>query len=390
MRHIIPDYYNQFEYVGKKCVNTCCKYWDIDVDEEAYEKYSKLKGKLGEKIYNSVSEDKKFILQHGKCVLLEQDGLCSIHKAYGENYLTNVCRQYPRTSHQYYDLYEEFVGLSCPEVVRLLIGHKDKIYFCQDEIEVCKKTSNFLEADSLYFEMMEELRSLLIDLVQLDDFPLWKRLFLLIDVCKQFDSFLSAKEHIQYKTLLSKYKDKGFLELYAKQLDSIPINLDGKVGFYKNIILILMEHIHVFNKDFYNQFQQVYNILFYEKDKFNKSVIQDMDENIEFNKIWKELSYFRENFCVYSIFNNFFSCMDTKDIWKENTYIIIGLSFIKLFLYVDWKANGNTLDEDHICFIISAYARVFEHGFAIRDALYCSLKESGVICQAYLVMLLDR
>ena len=40
------DYYKEFECIGNKCEDNCCKEWKITIDKKTYNKYKKLRQKL--------------------------------------------------------------------------------------------------------------------------------------------------------------------------------------------------------------------------------------------------------------------------------------------------------------------------------------------------------
>ena len=50
----IPSFYKEFRCVAGKCPDTCCKDWDIVVDESAYKFYESLNGEYGENIRQSM------------------------------------------------------------------------------------------------------------------------------------------------------------------------------------------------------------------------------------------------------------------------------------------------------------------------------------------------
>ena len=45
-----PKYYKKFKCIADKCQHSCCVGWEIDIDRESEEKYSRLCGGYGENI----------------------------------------------------------------------------------------------------------------------------------------------------------------------------------------------------------------------------------------------------------------------------------------------------------------------------------------------------
>jgi hypothetical protein len=127
------EYYDQFKCWNAACPDNCCyENWNINIDEETYEKYVQCGiEQLDSKITKEVPH--RIIPQDGKCPFITSEGLCSIHGTHGENLLSNTCKSYPRFVSEYEDLYIEALGLSCPAVVSLLLELEQKC-FLREEI----------------------------------------------------------------------------------------------------------------------------------------------------------------------------------------------------------------------------------------------------------------
>ena len=106
MKQRVPFYYNEFGCITSKCKDNCCiGGWEIDIDDETYERYNNMTGELKHKILDSITQNEDeeycFKLCDGKCPMLDDNGLCEIHKNLGEDYLGVVCKQFPRYSEYY-------------------------------------------------------------------------------------------------------------------------------------------------------------------------------------------------------------------------------------------------------------------------------------------------
>ena len=38
-----PEYYSKFKCVADRCTDTCCRYWQIELDEDAFKTVNKFK-----------------------------------------------------------------------------------------------------------------------------------------------------------------------------------------------------------------------------------------------------------------------------------------------------------------------------------------------------------
>lgn len=86
MKYVQFDYVNKFSCLAGKCPDTCCKDWQIILDEDAIARYASLPGELGEQVRAAMlteNGETRFRERGGNCVLLRDDGLCPLQAAYG-------------------------------------------------------------------------------------------------------------------------------------------------------------------------------------------------------------------------------------------------------------------------------------------------------------------
>lgn len=108
----------EFQCLGADCIDTCCKGWGMQFDQKHKELYQKEAPELLE----AVNEDEMIMKRDPKtdyCIKYD-NGLCSIHKKYGETFLGDACFFYPRATRKIGD--DNIVvtsTLSCPEIARL-------------------------------------------------------------------------------------------------------------------------------------------------------------------------------------------------------------------------------------------------------------------------------
>lgn len=127
MKHAQFDYVNQFHCLAGDCPDTCCKDWQIILDEDALARYRAMPGPLGEQVRAALvteNGETRFREEGGRCVLLRDDGLCPIQAAYGAEALCRTCYTHPRFTEEYGQTAELTLSLSCPEAARLLLTHE--------------------------------------------------------------------------------------------------------------------------------------------------------------------------------------------------------------------------------------------------------------------------
>lgn len=119
-----PHYYDQFRCIAAACPDSCCKEWEVRVDDASAARYLALEGSLGDRLRSVLRrEDGEYLMtiQDGRCPMWRTDGLCRIQAELGEAALCHTCREFPRLLHDYGDFLELTLELSCPEAARLIL-----------------------------------------------------------------------------------------------------------------------------------------------------------------------------------------------------------------------------------------------------------------------------
>ena len=122
----IPKYYQAFHCIASACPDSCCKEWEVDVDDQAAAFYRSLDGTLGDRLRQVLKDTDVgtvMTIENGRCPMWRQDGLCRIHAELGHEALCQTCREFPRIRHDYGDFAEYGLELSCPEAARLIFSH---------------------------------------------------------------------------------------------------------------------------------------------------------------------------------------------------------------------------------------------------------------------------
>ncbi|MBR5314682.1 MAG: flagellin lysine-N-methylase [Clostridia bacterium] len=124
MKLYAPKYYENFVCIADKCKHSCCIGWEIDVDENALSKYTKLCGGYGDVVKNSISNTPSphfNLCENDRCPHLNEKGLCNIILNLGEDCLCDICREHPRF-YNYTNYGKEVgIGISCEEAARIVL-----------------------------------------------------------------------------------------------------------------------------------------------------------------------------------------------------------------------------------------------------------------------------
>ena len=131
MINIDAEIYSEFTCKADKCKHSCCRGWEIDIDEDTLEYYKGLDSELGCEIRQNIDwgEEPFFKLTPDeRCPFLKDSGLCKIIEELGEEGLCDICRLHPRFFESVNDHNLAGVGLSCEKAAELLF-EKDSLNF---------------------------------------------------------------------------------------------------------------------------------------------------------------------------------------------------------------------------------------------------------------------
>lgn len=125
MRTRKPAYYDEFQCLAGKCPDSCCKEWEVEIDNRTTAYYRSLPGALGDSLRAVLKDDPQWgtvmTIQDGRCPMWRTDGLCRIQAELGHDALCKTCREFPRLQHDYGTFRELGLELSCPEAARLIL-----------------------------------------------------------------------------------------------------------------------------------------------------------------------------------------------------------------------------------------------------------------------------
>ena len=129
MKRIRPDYYDKFTCIADQCTITCCQEWKIGVDADTNRKWKKIfppedvsPQKKNLSAYTTKKDGGRVIelTEEHKCPFLNENKLCKLVTAYGDNVLSETCAVFPREVHRFKTHEEETLMPCCLAVIDLL------------------------------------------------------------------------------------------------------------------------------------------------------------------------------------------------------------------------------------------------------------------------------
>ena len=125
MKLIKPSYFDSFRCIASACPDSCCKEWDVQIDDDKAALYRSLTGPLGDRLREVLTEEDGetvMTIIDDRCPMWREDGLCRIQAELGAEALCKTCREFPRLTHDYGNFIEMGLELSCPEAARIILS----------------------------------------------------------------------------------------------------------------------------------------------------------------------------------------------------------------------------------------------------------------------------
>lgn len=339
---LTPSFYDGFRCIADRCTYTCCKDWEIPIDEATYSKYEEtgIVPKDSDRFYIKDGIRRMKRLEDGSCNFLNEQGLCQLVMEHGESVLCNTCAVFPRRISQRQNVREIGLSNACPEVLRFLNETPAPLSFSMTETD--EDTDGCAAGQN---DEMIQWRDFIIDILQVEDFPLWIRLYILYLCGKETD--INNKESIS--SCIGKYTSVPYLlELY-QSLSQLECDLEFKIQSTHELFYCL--NIGV-NKNETNHKKYLEGLLDFANGLSVESLIVDWGE---YEKFIECKSHFLENFCVNNIF--------VKGIYGGDcvTALLIEYSLIKFSLFLQWLKNRKKLTDEELIGISAFYAKMIEH-----------------------------
>ena len=180
MEYIYPTYYNNFHCIADACPKTCCAGWQIEIDEDALERYQQLQ-------IDTVDYREAAFLQDEKkrCKNLDEQGLCRLIHAHGEEILCDTCRLFPRHTEVFDGVRELSLSISCPEVARMILTNSDNVVFTTEERPE-KETEAYTEEERIVYRQLRQLRDWMLPVAQNRSLSLEQRFAKILSVVQAY------------------------------------------------------------------------------------------------------------------------------------------------------------------------------------------------------------
>uniref|UniRef100_UPI004055E33E flagellin lysine-N-methylase n=1 Tax=Acetatifactor sp. TaxID=1872090 RepID=UPI004055E33E len=359
MRYLKPYYFDQFQCAADKCPDTCCAGWQIMIDEDTLDKYMQVKGDFGSRIANGVDWQEGCFLQHKKrCSMLNDNNLCDLVTAMGEEYLCETCDRYPRHVEEFEGLREWSLSLSCPIAAHMILECEEPLRMVEEEDDTQDPLEEeFEDFDFLLFTQLEEARKVLFQIVVDRTRTIEQRMVLLLQMAEEMQQCLEENRLYDMDELIASY-EKAVSGINGQIYEQ----LCEQVRFQE-----LKKQFEVFaqlerlREEWSEVIRETKETLFADEDRYLQIRRDFLAEYGEGGPLHKEWERYQENILIFFLYTYF--CGAVYDDWIDTKVEMAVFSslFIGEFVMCRWKLADNNINWDECVQMAYRYAREVEH-----------------------------
>lgn len=357
-----PDYYDEFHCLADRCEETCCAGWQIVIDDDSLEAYQKVKGEFGEILKNSIDWEEGVFYQdeNRRCAFLNENNLCNLYTALGEESLCTTCTNYPRHIEEFENIREYTLSVSCPEVARILLNKKEPVTFVEEEIEGEEEFEDF---DFLLFSQLEEARDVMERILKNRNLDISHRARLIWEMGVEIQEYMDEEHLFAIDEIFEKYEKRsdmiqkeemllaGNMSLHKSESNQSPYET-AKSYFSK------LYELEFLKEDWHMQLLETEAILFGAEDQYytlHKDFQSWLQTNMPDYTIWLEqiLVYFIHTYFCGAVYNYYIASKAKLAVFS--TWMIYEM------LAAKWYRNEGYLDMEEVIMTVYRYSRELEH-----------------------------
>ena len=200
--------FDNFICAADKCPETCCAGWQIMIDDDSLEYYGEVTGEFGNRLRNEIDWQEGCFCQKGdRCAFLNENNLCDLYTALGENALCETCTRYPRHVEEFDGVREWSLSLSCPVAAQQILTRPDKASYVTYDTEEEEDIDEFESFDTLMFGQLEDARELCFSILQDRDLPIQNRMEILMSFAYELQRCIEEERFGDLWDVIEKFEN---------------------------------------------------------------------------------------------------------------------------------------------------------------------------------------
>lgn len=371
MRYMKPHYYDAFRCIANQCPETCCAGWQIVIDEDSLEKYSRIENSFGNRIRNSVDWTEGIFYQYDRrCAFLNEQNLCDLQSELGEEALCDTCRRYPRHVEEYEGLREYSLSLSCPVAAAMILQEKEPVTFQEWETN---EEDEFEEFDFLMFTQLEDARDVIFQIIQNREIDLRIRMKKILNFARKLQSCINEERSYDVDGIIEFYRvwsEEGWRKDREKEengeneaAEEIPYDRMVKnfSVFYK------MEHLH---SKWTKRLDDTWKVLYEKGESYYRDIWNQFHIAYGYHSVnKKEWERTGEQLLMFFVYTYFCGAVYDDMIYTKIALSVFSVVWIQEFFMVLWITRQGKVSMGEMIETAYSYAREVEHSDLNLDIL---------------------
>lgn len=401
---LVADIMQDFRCIGSLCEDTCCKGWNISIDRLTYEKYRDAAGvdkvNLLENIelaeeknrteysYAKIKVDSKV-----RCSFLSEECLCKVYMDYGENYLSTICNTFPRMVNVVNGMFEVGWNMSCPEVVRKMIGNKESRLVTVEGEQLLKgvfSTSKVYDSKNInevWQVLFLEIRELSYKIVGYKSADIVERLLFLGIFISNIQDAVNKKNEEEVKEIIAEMN----IMVETGKIVNVSNGLKRNVETQFLILDAICQMRGQGDSIYKSEYAKLLEGIEYSTQKSlaeNSDMLQRKYITV-CRKFFKEYEYFFENYIKNYILEYLFPFTNGENIFEEYTKLIVMVSLLRYHIILI-AGTDKKIDETTVMRAVAMVAKNIEHDKPFLDVVGKFLKEKELANLVYLFCLMKN
>lgn len=371
MRYMKPHYYDAFRCIANQCPETCCAGWQIVIDEDSLEKYSRIENSFGNRIRNSVDWTEGIFYQYDRrCAFLNEQNLCDLQSELGEEALCDTCRRYPRHVEEYEGLREYSLSLSCPVAAAMILKEKEPVTFQEWETD---EEDEFEEFDFLMFTQLEDARDVIFQIIQNREIDLRIRMKKILNFGRKLQKCIDEERSYDVDGIIEFYRvwsEEGWRKDREKEengeneaAEEIPYDRMVKnfSVFYK------MEHLH---SKWTKRLDDTWKVLYEKGESYYRDIWNQFHIAYGYHSVnKKEWERTGEQLLMFFVYTYFCGAVYDDMIYTKIALSVFSVVWIQEFFMVLWITRQGKVGMGEMIETAYSYAREVEHSDLNLDIL---------------------
>lgn len=373
-----PHYYQQFQCIAGACTDTCCAGWEVDVDRDSYQYYKAVKGEFGKRLKSvmvpSGDGGCTFTLKNGRCPFLNDENLCDLYTALGEDRLCGTCAEFPRFINEYGNVREIGIAPSCKTAGELIFNCKDSVSFVLEDDG--KPITGYNEIDGLLYMQLRQARETAYEIIQNPALKTDAGCLLLLEYAARIQKKMNQKKVEGIETIVHAFADMEYLQRLLERAEETYTN---KNTTQQEEICDLIDRyferfpgMEVIHPDWLAYLELQHTFL--EKCRKMGGDNYYRQRRHAFDEYYADRDYEYRSLLVYYVYRYFLDAVYDGNVLLKVKNALVGYLILKHLNVAAWDWNNGVLTKTEQIDIAHLYSRQFEHSyvnFETYTELFC-------------------